>query len=116
MPLLMPPNLIILCYIYQPVNQACVKQLLAGEELLFAEVAVEDAEEGEEAPDHDDDHQLLVGVQLVPDLAGLGLQRPVVGALQQPLGDVTNLLQVSKYNSHSVCHRFYNRIHYYYWL
>ena len=98
------------------VHKAGGEQHLSWEKFLLTEVAVEDAEEGEEAPDHDDDHQLLVRVQLVPDLAGLGLQRPVVGALQQPLGDVTNLLQVSKYDPHSVCHIIVDSVHYYYWL
>ena len=68
------------------------EQQLAGEEFLLTEVAVEDGEEDKKSPDHSDDHDLLVIVKFVPDLAGLRLDRSEVGALVEPLGDVAHLL------------------------
>ena len=47
------------------IHQASVKQLLAGEEALLAEVAVEDGEEDQEHPDHQDHPQLLILVHLI---------------------------------------------------
>ena len=68
------------------------KQHLVGEKFLFTEVAVEDGKEDQKSPDHNDDHDLLVIVKLIPDLAGLWLDGSEVGALVEPLGEVTHLL------------------------
>ena len=74
------------------VHKAGGEQHLGGEQLLLTEVAVEDGEEDKESPDHHDDQDLLVIVKLVPDLAGLRLDRSEVGALVEPLGEVAHLL------------------------
>ena len=68
------------------------KQHLVGEKFLLTEVAVEDGEEDQKSPDHNDDHDLLVIVKFIPDLAGLWLDGSKVGALVEPLGEVPHLL------------------------
>ena len=77
------------------VHKAGGEQHLGGEEFLLTEVAVEDGEEDKESPDHNDDQDLLVIVEFVPDLAGLWLDRPEVGALIEPLCEVADLLGLS---------------------
>ena len=74
------------------VHKAGGEQHLSWEKFLLTEVAVEDGEEDKESPDHDNDQDLLVIVKLVPELAGLGLDRSVLGALVQPLRQVGHLL------------------------
>ena len=59
---------------------------------MFTEVTVENAEEHEEAPDHDNHHHLLMRVQLIPDLTGLRFDWSELSAGEDPLCQVTNVL------------------------
>ena len=78
------------------VHKAGGEQHLSWEKFLLTEVAVEDGEEDKESPDHNNDQDLLLIVKLLPDIACLGLDRPVLGAVVQPLGQVGHLLVVDQ--------------------
>ena len=66
------------------IHQASVKQLLAGEESLLTEVAVEDGEEDQEQPDHQDNPQLFVLVHLILHNTRVWLEGAELGAFQNP--------------------------------
>ena len=74
------------------IHHTSVKQLLAGEEALLAEVAVEDREEDHEQPDHQDHPQLLVLVHLILNNTTVWLERAELGAFKDPFCDIVNFL------------------------
>jgi hypothetical protein len=79
------------------IQQASVKQLLAGEESLLSEVAVEYGQEDQEQPDHQDHPQLLVLVHLILNNTSVGLEGVELGAFQNPFLYIGNLLEFYLY-------------------
>ena len=79
------------------IHQASVKQLLAGEEALLAEVAVEDGEEDQEQPDHQDHPQLLILVHLILHNTSVWLEGAELCAFQNPFSYICNLLEFDMY-------------------
>ena len=75
------------------IHQASVKQLMAGEEALLTEVAVEDGEEDQEQPDHQDHPQLLVLVHLILHNTSVWLEGAELGTFQNPFGYIQDLLE-----------------------
>ena len=76
------------------IHYTAVKQLLAGEETLLAEVAVEDGEEDHEEPDHQDHPQFLILVHLILDNTTIWLKRAKLGTFQDPFRHIGNMLQI----------------------
>ena len=77
------------------VHNTSVKQLLAVEETLLTEVAVEDREDDQEHPDHQDHPKLVIPVHFIPHFTSVRLERAEVGAFQDPfsyIGDFLNLI------------------------
>ena len=76
-----------------PVYKTCVKQLLTWEQFLFTEVAIENTEEYEEAPDHDNDHNLLMRVQFISDLTSLWFEWSELCASHDPFCQIAYFLR-----------------------